>query len=53
MESKLDPRDCGTHIALHEELEIRQFSCPACATLLEVEVLRKDEEPLWSVELSD
>jgi N-methylhydantoinase B len=49
---KLAAADCGPHVRLHAELELREFCCPDCATLLEVEVLRKDEEPLWSMSLA-
>ncbi|HXQ40740.1 MAG TPA: hydantoinase B/oxoprolinase family protein [Candidatus Udaeobacter sp.] len=45
------PEACGFHVHLHDELALREFSCPECATLLEVEVLRKDEEPLWTMAL--
>lgn len=36
----------------HRELELREFCCPDCATLLELEVCRTDEESLWSLSLS-
>ncbi len=49
---KVAPESCGPHIRLHEELELRAFHCPECATLLELEVCRKDEESLWMVALS-
>ncbi|MGE0007530.1 MAG: hydantoinase B/oxoprolinase family protein [Parvibaculaceae bacterium] len=45
------PASCGPHVRLHEELELRAFSCTDCGTLLELEVCRKDEEPLRTVEL--
>jgi N-methylhydantoinase B len=45
------PETCGPHIRLHAELELREFSCPRCATLLELEVCRKDEESLWTMAL--
>ncbi len=47
----IPPEACGFHIHLHDELALREFSCPECATLLELEVLRKDEEPLWTMAL--
>jgi N-methylhydantoinase B len=49
---KVPASTCGPHIRLHRELELREFSCPDCATLLELEVCRKDEESLWSVSLA-
>ncbi len=45
------PETCGPHIRLHAELELREFSCPRCATLLELEVCRKDEASLWTMAL--
>jgi N-methylhydantoinase B len=47
----LPPSSCGPHIRLHQELEIRGFSCPDCGTLLELEVCRKEENSLITVEL--
>jgi N-methylhydantoinase B len=46
------PEACGFHVHLHDELALKEFSCPDCATLLELEVLRKDEAPLWTMALS-
>jgi N-methylhydantoinase B len=43
------PAACGPHIRLHAELRLREFCCPACATLLELEVHAHDEQPLWTV----
>lgn len=48
---RVTPESCGPHVRLHEELEIREFCCPDCATLLEVEVCRHDEESLWTMAL--
>ncbi len=45
------PSSCGPHIRLHRELELRAFSCIECGTMLELEVVRKDEESLKTVEL--
>jgi N-methylhydantoinase B len=47
----LPPSVCGPHIRLHQDLEMRAFSCSDCGTLLELEVCRKDEESLKTVEL--
>jgi N-methylhydantoinase B len=49
---RLPPEACGPHIRLHEELELREFFCPDCASLLEVEVCGKDEDSLWTMALS-
>ena len=46
------PESCGPHIRLHAELQLQEFSCPDCATLLELEVSRKDEQPLWTMALA-
>jgi N-methylhydantoinase B len=48
---KLAPEEAGPFIRLHEDLELREFACPACATSLEVEVVRKDEESLVTMQL--
>lgn len=48
---RLAAADIGEHLKLHEELEMREFSCPSCATLLELEVVRKDSASLHDVEL--
>ena len=48
---RLAAADIGEHLKLHEELEMREFSCPSCATLLELEVARKDSASLHDVEL--
>jgi N-methylhydantoinase B len=45
------PRDIGRYIVLHEELELRSFYCRSCATQLEVEVCRKDEDSLSTMTL--
>ena len=48
----MTPESCGPHIRLHDELQLQEFSCPDCATLLELEVSRKDEQPLWTMALA-
>ena len=42
---------CGPHITLHAELELREFGCGECGTLLEVEVARRGQEPLVTIVL--
>jgi N-methylhydantoinase B len=42
----------GPLIRLHRDLEIREFICPASGSLLEVEVVRKDEQSLVTMQLS-
>jgi N-methylhydantoinase B len=37
------PLEHGPRIRLHEDLELREHCCPACATLLESEVARRDQ----------
>ncbi|MCC6473554.1 MAG: hydantoinase B/oxoprolinase family protein [Burkholderiales bacterium] len=41
----------GPRIAMHAELEAVRYACPACARLHWVEVKRKDEEPLFDMEI--
>lgn len=48
----LDPAQAGDHLTLHAELELREFSCPECATLLEVEVARKSSASLHGMALA-
>jgi N-methylhydantoinase B len=47
----LAPEEAGPYIRLHEDLELREFACASCATLLEVEVVRKDEPSLINMQL--
>jgi N-methylhydantoinase B len=42
----LSPQACGPHVTLHAELELREFVCSDCGTLLEVEVARRGQESL-------
>jgi acetone carboxylase gamma subunit len=37
---------------LDERMEIRQYACPACLTLLATDVTRADAEPLHDIELA-
>jgi N-methylhydantoinase B len=46
------PGGYGPLIRLHPDLEIREFVCGACATLLESEVVRKDQESLVTIALA-
>lgn len=48
----LAPQAAGRHIHLHEALMLVSHVCPACATQLEVEVLRKDAVPLHNIAIS-
>jgi N-methylhydantoinase B len=45
----IEPEACGPYVHLHEELQILEFVCPKCATLLEVEVCRHEQEPLTTM----
>jgi N-methylhydantoinase B len=45
----VNPKERGPHIRLHADLMMREYYCPSCAALLEVEVLRKDESPLATI----
>ena len=48
---ELVPQACGPHLTLHAELELREFVCADCGTLLEVEVARHGQESLATVVL--
>ena len=48
----LDPADYGPHLRLHPDLEMREYLCPKSGSLLEVEVVRKDQASLVSFQLS-
>jgi N-methylhydantoinase B len=45
------PEAFGPHITLHAELELREFCCTECGTLLEAEVARRGQESLASIVL--
>ena len=45
------PQAFGPHITLHAELELREFCCSECGTLLEAEVARRGQESLASIVL--
>jgi len=47
----IEPQACGPHLTLHAELELREFICADCGTLLEVEVARRGQESLATVVL--
>jgi N-methylhydantoinase B len=40
---------CGPHLTLHAELELREFVCTECGTLLEIEVARRGQESLATI----
>ncbi len=46
------PEALGPRRRLHRDLEIRQFICPSCATLLSTELYLKGEANLFDVELA-
>jgi N-methylhydantoinase B len=45
------PQACGPHLTLHAELELREFACTECGTLLELEVARPGQDSLVSIVL--
>jgi N-methylhydantoinase B len=45
------PGEYGRHIRTHAELELREHVCRDCGSLLEAEVVRKDEASLASINL--
>lgn len=46
-----EPRSHGRHVVVHEDLEIREYICPSCATLLESNVLRIGAADIVTTEL--
>ncbi|MBI2877538.1 MAG: hypothetical protein HYY20_11715, partial [Candidatus Tectomicrobia bacterium] len=53
LQRSVPPSEAGPWVALHRELELRQFLCPGCGRLLSTEVARRGELPLWEVELKE
>jgi len=47
----VEPGSYGPHIRTHADLEMREHVCEDCGSLLEVEVVRKDEASLLSFAL--
>lgn len=47
----VEPWSHGPYVRLHRELELREFACPSCGTLLECEVARIGAPDFQSVEL--
>ena len=45
------PEACGPYLTLHTELELREFACAECGTLLELEVARRGQESLATIVL--
>ncbi|MBI4321737.1 MAG: hydantoinase B/oxoprolinase family protein [Chloroflexi bacterium] len=41
----------GPSVKLHEDLEMREYLCPGCGLLHSVEISRRDDPPLWEIEL--
>lgn len=48
---RVEPETYGPHIRTHADLELREHVCTACGTLLEAEVVRKDEASLVTLQL--
>ena len=46
------PDEMGDHVKLHEDLELKAYFCPGCWVRLSVEMKRKEEPPLWDIELN-
>lgn len=46
----VSPTNAGPLVKLHEDLEMREYTCPKCARLHSVEVMTRDEPPLWDIE---
>ena len=48
----VEPHEHGPRIRLHDELELREHCCPACATLLESELARRDQPSRATISLT-
>ena len=46
------PEDLGPRIRIHADLEVLRHACPSCGKLLDVEVKRKGEAPLFDIEVA-
>ncbi|BDH55438.1 hydantoinase B/oxoprolinase family protein [Tsukamurella sp. PLM1] len=46
-----DPGDHGPYLRLHEGLELREYACPGCGTLLDTAVARIGATDLQTIEL--
>ena len=44
-------RTVGSLVKIHEDLEIREYFCPFCGLRHSVEIARKEDTPLWEIEL--
>jgi N-methylhydantoinase B len=47
----IPPQACGPYLTLHAELELREFVCSECGTLLEIEVARLGQQSLETIVL--
>ena len=45
------PQAYGPHVTLHADLELREFCCSECGTLLEAEVARRGQDSLATIVL--
>lgn len=46
------PDELGPRVRIHHDLEVVQYACPHCATLLDVEVRRKGEASLFDIQVA-
>ena len=47
----MPPQAYGPHLTLRAELELREFCCDECGTLLEAEVARRGQKSLANIVL--
>lgn len=47
-----EPADLGPRVKVHKDLEVVQHACPHCVQLLDVEVRRKGEAPLFDFQVA-
>ena len=51
--TRVEPSAYGPHIRTHADLELREHVCTECGSLLEAEIVRKDEASLVTLALDD
>jgi acetone carboxylase gamma subunit len=50
-ENSLDKAGPGTFFRPSERFTLREFYCPKCAVLLDVEIALKEDPPIWNIQL--
>ncbi len=47
----VSPRSLDPELFVDDPMVFRQFYCPSCGLLLENETARKDDPPLWDIQI--